>query len=278
MKTKAFDREVWIARRIWKRLHEQNTNALVGIFGLPGVGKTYTAFRIAELVDPGFNIDRIVFTIPDLIHLINGPPRLPRGSAIVLDDASQAANSRKWQSPVNQALSDVGNTFRFEGYLVLVTARLSGIIDSQFRSLFHLTLEIKSRDMATKTIKAKPRTVSMDTAHGKTYYPYLRLKIPGRGTPRVTRIRFHVSHFQHGPRLTWPEYEARKAAFMRSHYRKLEKDLREDERFSGHVPLWSRKLLIVAKESGLSYRKLAPKIGISHSAMSQLVADVEQDG
>lgn len=270
MKKTSFDREAWIARRLWNRIHVENTNALVGVFGLPGTGKTYTAVRLAELIDPSFTLDRIVFTVPDLLHLINGPPRLPRGSAILFDDTSRGANSRKWQTPVNQALSDVGNTFRYEGYLVLCTARVSGNIDSQFRELFHLTLEIKNRDRAMQIIKAKPMIPSMDTARGKTYWHYPRALVPGRGYCRLKRVAFHRSTFQTGPHLTWTEYEHKKAAFMRAHYRTLERELRLDERMGGVKP-WARESILLLKEQGLSYRKIAKRIGISEQAISQIV-------
>ncbi len=276
MQTGSFDREAWIARRLWERIHRQNTNAMVGVFGLPGTGKTYTFVRIAELVDPTFSLDRIVFTVPDLIHIINGPPKLPRGSAILFDDTSRGANSRKWHTNPNQALSDIGNTFRFEGYLVGATARISGDIDSQYRELFHLLLEVKKRDLISKTIQVKPMIPSMDTARGKTYWHYPRVLVPGRGYARMTRLDIHPSRFQTGPNLTWPGYERKKADFMRAHYHTLERVLREEEKMGGSIPAWARRALAMLNEDH-SQRAIADELGISQPAVSQLLKKIRAE-
>lgn len=278
MKTSRFSSELWLARQLWNRIHVQNTNAIVGIFGLPGTGKSYAQFRIQELVDPTFGIDRVAWTVRDFMHLRNGPPHLPRGSGIALDDLQRAANSRKWQSPANQALSDTANTFRFEGYLVTVTARESATIDSQFRELFHLTLEVKSRDMARGIITAKPQVPTLDTARGKTYWHYPLVDIPGMGRSALRVVHFHAGRLQTGPLRTWTEYERRKAAFMRSGDRRLEKELQDEEKMGGSVPLWARKLIVASKSRGFSYRSMAKEIGISQSALSQLVSQLKSAG
>ncbi len=267
----AFEGEKWVARQIWNRIHVQNTNAIVGVFGLPGTGKTYTAVRIAELVDRTFNLGRVVFTVPDFLRLRNGPPHLPRGSAILFDDTSRGANSRKWQTPMNQALADVANTFRFEGYLVLCTARISKTMDSQFRDLFHLTLEVKGRDMATRKITTKPMIPSMDTARGKTYWHYPRVLVPGSNYCVLKRVRFSPSRLQTGPHLTWTAYEQAKAAFMRRNDRSLERELRLAERVGGRVPKWALELLRMNVDTS-SQRAVSRKIHISQAAISQLLA------
>ena len=198
--------------------------------------------------------------------------RSSRGSAIILDDTSRAANSRKWQSNVNQVLSDTGNTFRYEGYFVGCTARVGKDIDSQFRELFHFTLEIKRRSMRSRFIRVKPMIPTMDTAHGKTYWHYPRIDIPGRGRRPVPRIDFHPSHFQTGPMLTWPDYEHKKAAFMGARRREQRRDLRIEREVGSTNPTRLAQVIEIAKRAGVSYAHIGKELGISHQAVSKIAS------
>lgn len=273
MRNPSFSREKWLARLLWNRIHLENTNAIVGAFGLPGQGKTYTLIRLAELIDPTFNLDRIVFAIEDWLALIDGPPKLPRGSAIILDDTGRAANSRKWQSHINQALSDVGNTFRQDGYFMGATARVGKNIDSQFRELFHLTLEMKKRSIQSGYIRTKPMIPSMDTARGTTYWHYPRIEIPEHGNLRVTRIDFHPSHFQTGQKLTWPDYEEKKRAFNRKDRRQLRSSLRIERETGSDDPMRLAQVILLAKSHGTSYTEIAKQLNISQQAVSKIVSN-----
>lgn len=272
MKSPSFSREKWLARLLWNRIHIENTNAIVGAFGLPGQGKTYSLIRLAELIDPAFNLDRVVFSIEDWLALIDGPPKLQRGSAIILDDTGRAANSRRWQSNFNQAFSDVGNTFRQDGYFMGATARVSGDIDRQFRELFHLTLEMKDRSIAHGYIRVKPMIPSMDTARGTTYWHYPRIDIPERGRCRVTRIDIHPSRFQTGPKLTWTSYEQKKRDFMAGNRRELRRNLRIERETGTDDPMRVAQVILTAKKYGASYTVIAKDLGISQQAVSKIVS------
>ena len=63
--------------------------------GETGSGKSLSSIRLAERVDPNFNVDRIVFTVQDFLALVNSG--LPPGSVIVFDDAGLGINARLWQ-------------------------------------------------------------------------------------------------------------------------------------------------------------------------------------
>ncbi len=220
-----------------------------------------------ELVDPTFGLDRIVYDIPELIHLINRSPRLPPGSAILLDDTSRAANSRKWQSAFNQAFSDVGNTFRYRRYVVGATARVSGDIDRQFRELFHITFEIKSRDLTLGVIRAKPRIPSMDTAHNVTYWRYPTVRRNGSVPVSISRVNFHPSAFQTGPMLTWSAYERKKDLFMRAHYKTLERDLRQPQ----GAGVLGNVYLTLNKKAGMSMRAIARLFDVSQPTVTEAI-------
>ena len=56
----------WIRNRIKK-----NRNLIALFIGDTGSGKSYSSIRLAETIDPGFSVDRIVFTVEDFMKLIN---------------------------------------------------------------------------------------------------------------------------------------------------------------------------------------------------------------
>jgi type II secretory ATPase GspE/PulE/Tfp pilus assembly ATPase PilB-like protein len=67
----------WIKRRI-----AENRNVIAIFSGDTGSGKSYGAIRLAEVIDPTFNLDRVVFTVEDFVSLINAD--LPRGQQLYL--------------------------------------------------------------------------------------------------------------------------------------------------------------------------------------------------
>ena len=82
----------WIKRRI-----KQNRN-LIGIFvGDTGSGKSLSSISLAEQIDPEFSVERIVFTVQELITLVNSG-KLKPGSVVIFDDAGLGVNARLWKN------------------------------------------------------------------------------------------------------------------------------------------------------------------------------------
>ena len=73
-----------------------------GIFvGRVGTGKSWSALRYAEVIDPTFNIDRVVFKISDLLNLAK---TLDPGKAIIFDEAGiDASNRESYMNKLNKA-------------------------------------------------------------------------------------------------------------------------------------------------------------------------------
>jgi len=71
---------------IQTRLLKLNKNFLACCVGPPGSGKSFAMMRIAEILDPEFNIDRVVFSSEQFRQLLNSGTLKP-GSFIVWDEA-----------------------------------------------------------------------------------------------------------------------------------------------------------------------------------------------
>jgi hypothetical protein len=280
--TRSFDAEAWVVNKLYDRIHRRNQNVLVGFFGPPRQGKTYSAISLAEQVSEKLGIvpslDDVTFSVADrygidglMSRFIRQPPR---GTPIGLDDAGTAAgaNSRKWYSNTNEALSTIGQSAGFLGYLLWVSSPESVALDSQFRSLFHLGFDVKRIDRDRKRVIAKPWVPYRDGKSGKIKEKYPRAVVPGIGPVRVKRVAFRLPKGANGPFDTWPEYEAKKAAFMHPLYRELQRGLENPRR----NPAWARKALVLLGE-GRTQTELAVQLGISQKAVSELLAQAKAD-
>jgi hypothetical protein len=268
--------ESYIAARLKDRILRRNLNALVGFFGPPGSGKSYSGERLAELVDPTFNVDRIVFDVKSLIRIINwglpGPKGenvpLNRGEFLMLDDAGVAANSRKWWSDTNMILSYVGQSFRFMGFGVIVTAPDTADLDAQFRQLFHVTFQTQMKDDSEKIVYTKPEIPRRDTIRGKTYHPFPRVRIPN-----FPKIKYRLIGFRLPSQALRDAYEPKRAAFMSGLYKDLEQNLGIR---SNRIPLWAEKLLLKSAQ-GRKQGELALELGISREHLNTVLSRAKKE-
>lgn len=115
----------------------------VGVFdGDEGCGKSVLAMQVCKYLDPTFNINRIVFTSDAFINLIKDPT-LKKGSAILLDEAYNAANSRATMTEVNRSMIAVATEMRQKNLFVFVVLPSFFDLDRTLavhrtRSLFHV--------------------------------------------------------------------------------------------------------------------------------------------
>lgn len=256
-----FDAEKWITRRIHNRIHKRNLNVLIGIYGPPGSGKTYTGLRIAELVDPRFSVDNIAFTVENFIHLVNGG--YPRGSAFLGDDFGTAANSRKWQSDPNISLSYVAQSFRFMGYLTIVTLPDIDGLDSQVRRLFHLTLQTKRKKYDRKVVVCEPRMPIRYVASRKTYWKFPRVDLPDRPRARLKRLAFRMP----SEGLIQP-YEEKRKDYMSGLYDRLEASLAGG---GSRTPGWAGKAVLKLAAMGLTQAQIGEDLGLSRQSVNSII-------
>ncbi len=277
VKTKASEGEELIARRIAHRIKVQNLNALVGFFGLPGKGKSYASFRLNELVSERlgltFGLENIHFSVKDFMHHVNAKP--PRGTSVGLDDAETDANAQKWWTQAAFALGLFGSSGRYRGYFVTVTAPWSDMLTRQFRSLFHLTFEVKRIDTDSKEVIAAPFEPWRDM-RGKMNMRYLRGKAPSGRTARFTRVRFGLPKEALGPFNMWTAYEEKKDAYMTPLYERIEKELGIG---AEKVRPWALKALkrLQKDHPDWSQGQLGSELGISREYTNFLLSRERSD-
>jgi len=103
--------------------------------GAPGAGKSYSAMRIAKMIDKDFDPDRqIVFTSAELLELL-APISTPlhRGQVIMVDEAQFVMGSRNWYENVQRELMSNIQSVRSRGFIILIIALSIDVLDKIVR-------------------------------------------------------------------------------------------------------------------------------------------------
>ena len=162
----------WV-RYIRRRIHE-NKNFMAIISGATGSGKSWSALSIGQLLDPEFDVSRVIFRGTDLLKLINSG-KLKKGSVILWDEAGVDLSNRSWQSATNKLLNFLLQTFRHKNIILLFTTPYSDFVDKLTRRLFHAEFKTISIDFDKNTTKIKPLLIQYNARYGKFYYKFLRI-------------------------------------------------------------------------------------------------------
>ncbi len=143
------ERKLWVApivmdqlNTVKKRVLTKDRDWVCVIDGEEGSGKSVLAQQIAKFLDPNFTIDNIVFNSDDFLKIIKDP-KTKKGSAIVLDEAFSAANSRSSLTEVNRSMIGVATEMRQKNLFVIFCIPSFFDLDKYFalwrcRALFHV--------------------------------------------------------------------------------------------------------------------------------------------
>ena len=156
---------------VQKRLQRYNQNWLCVITGQTGTGKSWSALRIAESIDPTFNIKRVVFTPEDLMKLLNEGD-LQKGNAIVFDEAGVGIPAKEWYTIQNKVVNYILQTFRHRNLAVIFTVPSLSFIDKGARKLFHAYIETNIIDREKGLVNCKWFEMIDSSRFEKTYFKY----------------------------------------------------------------------------------------------------------
>ena len=112
----------------------------VVVDGEEGVGKSVFAQQLALYLDRNFNLDNVCFTSDQFIKKIKSSKK---GTAIILDESFNAANSRASMTEVNRSLIGVATEMRQNNLFILILLPSFFDLDKYFalwrcKTLFHL--------------------------------------------------------------------------------------------------------------------------------------------
>ena len=169
---------------------KQNKNNLVAVVGQTGSGKTWSAISICELIfkENGvcFGIDNIIFTLKDLMVLINSD-KLKKGSSIIFDEPQVSISSREFQSEANKVFNLLLTTFRHKNLSLFFCTPYEDLLDLSTRKLFHAKLLTLSIDTNEKKVILKPMTTEYNSHKGKFYEKFLRVMFKEDGEDEYSK-------------------------------------------------------------------------------------------
>lgn len=143
-----------------------------------GCGKSYTALRLAELIDPDFGIHKVVYHPIDYLKVMKEIEQSgKKGQVVVVDEGEVTANSALWQSIRNKAIGinlAVGRYLQCMGFFVSPTF---GWLDKRIRVLAnHLGSTSKVvTSGGTPTVNLKYRRLTTNEHDERLWFKNLRM-------------------------------------------------------------------------------------------------------
>lgn len=201
-----------IDRILRPRILKQNKNALIVILGDTGSSKSYDGIGVCLAFDPTFNSKRIAHMTGESFMEVLTQKGLRRGKAIMWDDVGKGLKAREFQELINRIITDILQTFRIKGLLVIFTVPDISFVDSIARKLFHYQMETVTIDYKNKYAICKFFRIQVNRRSGEAYHKYPMIVIKGE-KKWITRFKIKIP-----PKELIKEYEKDK----RKAYKKLE--------------------------------------------------------
>lgn len=203
------------ARWMVNRTMRQNKNNLIGIIGSTGSGKTYSGISMCEIMAEmdgvPFTIDHIVFSLTELMQLINSGT-LKKGSKILFDEPQISISARDFQSEANKVFNYLLSTFRHRNLTLIFCTPFESLLDKNTRRLFHGRFETMSINRNTKTCRLKPRFIEYSDFKSEPYRKQLIVMYKNEQGINKSEKLFYWDVGMPNKELV-EQYEAKKLAF-----------------------------------------------------------------
>jgi len=152
---------------LYNKVYNYNFGIMGAYVGDTGSGKSMAALHIAETLDPTFSIDDVIYgSVKEYLKKINSKDKkdTKTGKAIVFDEAGaggeEGANSRRFWSDLNQALSTTAQTQRYMRKFVFFTLPQLDFLDKQTRVLMNLA--VNTERLGSSNVVIYPRYLYYD--------------------------------------------------------------------------------------------------------------------
>ncbi|VVB76466.1 Uncharacterised protein [uncultured archaeon] len=209
-------------RKIYNDVHRKNKNFVGLIVGQTGSGKSYGALRFCEDLDSGFGMNRICFSVKEMVTLLDSGI-LRRGDCVIMDEIAGegGADSRSFMSRENEIMSFLVTTFRTLGLIVFFIAPFSSQIDKRLRQIgVSAVLEFKGvEDYENKLAKCVWKWAFFSHLTGANYLPKPRLIKDGK------RIIVDSVLIPKPSEKLIIEYEKKKSAYVLNNIHKWREEL-----------------------------------------------------
>jgi hypothetical protein len=203
-------------------MREKNRNYTCVFIGMPRMGKSWSAMKFCEFIDPNFTAENIAFNEDQFLQLLN--KEMPSGSCIMFDEGGVALDNRDAMSMVNKLMGYIVQTMGHRNQCVVLTVPNSDWIDCKIESLINITFEMKKRPNAKSGFTtATMRRHQPNYSVGKVYKHPKAVVLKG--------VPFHVGEvfFSRPSAELVKAYEVRKKEFTKDLFTTSAKKITEQK-------------------------------------------------
>lgn len=219
-----------LRQKIWRQCNEENQHFIGVVVGPEGSGKSYTALKIGEVVDPTFNAERVMFDPAEFLERLQEWKASgdTKGKAVVGDEAGVGIGVRTWYEEDQVKFNQVLQVIRDENMAIIFTLPRLSELDSQTRGRIRGFMEMTDLEAGEwaefKYLNWKPTRDERD----KIYRQYPRLRVNGY-KQKIKRLKVSPPSED-----LVAAYERRKSAFQKELYQETQDLMTEepDEDFS----------------------------------------------
>jgi len=179
--------------------------------GGAGFGKTYAAIHVAQILQPRFNVDQIVFSGEDYLRLQS---TMKDGQVLMLEEPTYSAAARGWQSDWQQAVVRTIESSRFQNNPLLIPVVNRNLLDKVVREHYlNLVCEMFDRGICRVYDYKQSQWRSEGKRYTLTdlaiYEPGVDLNRCGRETclscPKMAKCNKYI----------WPQYERKREEWIK---------------------------------------------------------------
>lgn len=154
-----------------------NQNIIGAVCGETGSGKSWTALKIGEMIDPHFGPENVVFSAKEFLESFESHSR----GEVVIYDEGQEWSARRSMSKKNVEMSDIMTMLRFTQVNVLFTVPDISMVDINLRRLLHLYLDVRPVNRVNGPKSLRNKSVA-------SIYMIKSLRDPGGRGSRLMRV------------------------------------------------------------------------------------------
>jgi hypothetical protein len=215
------------------RVKRRNNSTNVRFVGDTGSGKSWSALAFCEmcakLMNKKFTEKDVYFSIREVLDEISeNEPKA--GTIFLIDEQQVEANAKDHQSRRARAYSLLLSTVRSNRYIIVTTLPFSDMELKSVRRFFHVEVETHGANLSTNTVRSTPRYLEYSRAKAdKVYRKRLIITYtdPETGVQHNKKISFW--DIPKASQELIDSYEINKANFKRKLYKRLSKELAQDE-------------------------------------------------
>jgi hypothetical protein len=131
----------WLLRQAWDMMNTRDEHFVFALVGREGSGKSHTALRFGEELDPTFSADRVMYDVVDLLDILQNGDH-SRGDVYVLDEAGVSMGNRTWQERSQILANQALQLIRSHNIGLIFTLPALSDLDKQAEERLHGFMEI----------------------------------------------------------------------------------------------------------------------------------------